>query len=82
MELKLPTIFHVVGWEKLNEPPCSGPCLLTLKFLTTFESFASGRKSYVRFRLFRGEFELDYSQFSKLLDFSFYCLHDSRAMKN
>jgi hypothetical protein len=53
MDLKLPTIFHAVGWEKLFEAPYSGLRLLTLKFLTTFESFARGRKPFVHFCLFR-----------------------------
>jgi hypothetical protein len=80
-DLQLPTVFHVVGWEKFYEAPCLGSCLLTLKFLTTFESFARGRKSYVRFFLFGREFEVDYSRFSELLDFSRSCLLDPSAIK-
>jgi hypothetical protein len=82
MDLELPTIFHTVGWEKLFEAPHSGSRLLTHKFLTTFESFTRGRKSFVSFRLFRREFEIDYSRFSELLDFSSHCLLDPRAIKN
>jgi hypothetical protein len=59
MDLKLPTMFHVVGWEKLFEVPRSGSCLLTLEFLNTFEFFAIGER-----------FKVDYSRFSELLDFS------------
>jgi hypothetical protein len=80
MDLELPTIFHAVGWEKLFEAPCSGTHLLTLEFLTTFKSFARGRKSFVC--LLGNEFEVDYSRFSKLLDFSSLCLLDPRAIKN
>jgi hypothetical protein len=47
MDLKLSTIFHAVGWEKLFEALCSGSHLLTLEFLTTFKSFARGRNSFV-----------------------------------
>jgi hypothetical protein len=82
MDLELPTIFHVVGWEKLFEVPRSGSHLLTIKFLTTFESFARGRKSFISFRLFGRGFEVDYSQFSKLLDFSSSSSLDPRAIKN
>jgi hypothetical protein len=82
MDLKLLTIFHTVGWEKHFEVPRSGSRLLTLKFLTTFESFTRGRKSFVSFCLFRREFNVDYSRFSKLLDFSSSCLLDPRAIKN
>jgi hypothetical protein len=82
MDLELPTIFHTVRWEKLFEAPCSGSHLLTLEFLTTFKSFTKGRKSFVSFRLFGKEFEVDYSQFSELLDFSSSCILDPRAIKN
>jgi hypothetical protein len=82
VDIKLPTIFHLVGWKKLYKAPRSGLCLLTIEFLTTSESFTKGRKSYVHFRLFGREFEFDYSRFSKLLDFSSSSLPESRAMKN
>jgi hypothetical protein len=82
MDLELPIVLHAVEWEKLFEAPHLGSCLLTLKFLTTFESIARGRKSFVSFRLFGRELEVDYSQFSKLLDFSSSCLLDQRAIKN
>jgi hypothetical protein len=36
MDLELPTVFHMVRWEKLFEAPCSGSRHLALKFLTTF----------------------------------------------
>jgi hypothetical protein len=61
MDLELRTIFHAVGWEKLFEAPLSGLHILTLEFLTTFESFTKGRKSFVSFLLFRREFKVDYS---------------------
>jgi hypothetical protein len=70
MDIELPTVLHMVGWEKLYEAPHSSLHLLTLRFLTTFEYFARGRKSYVYFRLFRREFEFDCSRFRELLDFS------------
>jgi hypothetical protein len=81
MNLELPTVFCAVGWEKLIEAPCSCSHLLT-QFLTTFESFARGRKSYVRFRLFGVEFKVDYSRFSDLLDFSSSCLLDHILINN
>jgi hypothetical protein len=81
-DIEHPTIFHVARWEKLYKAPCLGSRLLTLKFLTTFESFARGRKSYVRFHLFEREFKLNYSRFSELLNFSSSCLWEARAMKN
>jgi hypothetical protein len=49
VDLELPTVLHAIIWEKLYEVPHSGSCLLTLEFLTTFEFFARGRKSYVHF---------------------------------
>jgi hypothetical protein len=82
MDLELPTVFHAVGWEKLFEAPHSGLCLLTLKFLSTFESFARGRKSFLSFHLFRREFEVDYSRFSEVLDLSSSYLFDPSAIKN
>jgi hypothetical protein len=82
MDLEFPTVFHVVGWEKLYEVPRSGSHLLALDFLTTFESVARGRKSYVRFRLFGREFKFDYCRFSELLYFSSSCLLDPRVIKN
>jgi hypothetical protein len=82
MNIELPTILHTIEWEKLYEAPCSGSCLLTPKFLTTFESYGRGRKSFVCFHLFGKEFECEYSRFSEFLDFSSSCLSESRAMKN
>jgi hypothetical protein len=82
VDIELPTILYTIGWEKLYEAPHSGSCLLTLEFLTIFESYATSRKSLVCFRLFKQEFKLDYSHFSDLLDFSSSCLPKSRAMKN
>jgi hypothetical protein len=82
MDLDLPTIFNAVGWDKLLEAPHSGSRILNLKLLTTFESFARGRKSFVSFCLFRREFKVDYSRFSELLDFSSSCLLDTRAINN
>jgi hypothetical protein len=61
VDIELPTAFHDVRWEKLYVAPLSGSYLLTLEFLTSFESFARDGKPYVRFRLFGREFELDYS---------------------
>jgi hypothetical protein len=42
MDLEILTILHAVRWEKLFEVPRSVSRLLTLKFLSTFESFARG----------------------------------------
>jgi hypothetical protein len=82
MDFEIPIVFYKVRWEKLFEAPHSGSCLLTLKFLTTFESFTRGRKSFVSFHFFRREIEVNYSRFSELLDFSSSCLLNPRAIKN
>jgi hypothetical protein len=55
---------------------------LISRIFPTFESFARGRKSFVSFCLFGREFEVEYSQFSELLDFSSSCSLDPRAIKN
>jgi hypothetical protein len=82
MDLELPIILHAVRWEKFFVTPHSGSRLLTLEFFTNFESFTRGRKSFVSFRLFRIEFEIDCSRFSEILDFFSSCLLDPRAIKN
>jgi hypothetical protein len=52
LDIELPTILHTIGWGKLYDEPHSGSCLLTLKFLMTFDSFVRHRKSYVCFHFF------------------------------
>jgi hypothetical protein len=79
---KFPTIFHTIGWEKLYDAPCSGSHLLTLEFLTSFNSFTRGRKSYVHFFLFRREFKFEFSRFSELKDFSSSCLLEEKNYEN
>jgi hypothetical protein len=69
MDIEFPTIFHAISWEKLYEASRLGLHLLTLEFLTSFDSFTRGRKSYVCFHLFQREFEFQFSRFSELMDF-------------
>jgi hypothetical protein len=38
LDEELPTIIRTIGWGKLYDEPCLGSCLLTLKFLMTFEN--------------------------------------------
>jgi hypothetical protein len=67
---------------KLYDEPCQGSHLLTLEYLTTFETVEKGRKLFVKFRLFGKSFGCDFSHFSELLDFSKSCLPESSAMRN
>jgi hypothetical protein len=79
---ELPTILWTIGWGKLYDEPRQGSRLLTLEFLTTFETVEKGRKLFVKFRLFRKSFGCDLSHFNELLDFSKSCLLESTAMRN
>jgi hypothetical protein len=82
LDKELPTILRTIGWGKLYDEPHLGSCLLTLKFLITFETFEKNRKSFMKFRLFGKSFGCDFSRFSELLDFSRSCLPESIAMRN
>jgi hypothetical protein len=79
---KLPTILWTIVWGKLYDEPHQGSRLLTLEFLTTFETIEKGRKLFVKFRLFGKSFGCGLSYFSELLDFSKSCLPESNAMRN
>jgi hypothetical protein len=79
---ELPTILQTISWGKLYDEPRQGSCLLTLEFLTTFETVEKGRKLFMMFCLFRKSFGCDLSKFSKLLDFSKSCLPESTTMRN
>jgi hypothetical protein len=82
LDEELPTILQIIGWGKLYDEPHQGLCLLTLEFLTTFETVAKGRKFFVKFHLVKKSFSGDPSRFSELLDFSKSCLPESTAMRN
>jgi hypothetical protein len=79
---KLPTILRTIIWGKLYDEPHQGSCLLTLEFLTTFETVEKGRKLFMKFRLFGKSFGCGLSCFSELLDFSKSCLPELNAMRN
>jgi hypothetical protein len=55
---------------KLYDEPHQGARVLTLEFLTTFETVEKGRKLFVKFHLFEKSFGYDLSHFIELLDFS------------
>jgi hypothetical protein len=78
----LPTILRTIGWGTLYDEHHQGSRLLTLEFLTTFETIEKDRKLFVKFHLFGKSFGCDLSHFSKLLDFSKSCLPESTAMRN
>jgi hypothetical protein len=82
LDEELPTILYTIGWGKLYDEPHQGSRLLTLEFLTIFETVEKGRKLFVKFHLFGKLFGCDLSQFSKLLDFSKSSLLESTAMRN
>jgi hypothetical protein len=82
LDKELPTILRTIGWRKLYDEPHLGSCLLTLEFLMTSETVEKNRKSFVNFHLFGKSFGCDFSRFSKLLDFSKSCLHESSAIRN
>jgi hypothetical protein len=82
LDEEIPTILRTIGWGKLYDKPCQGPRLLTLEFLTTFETVEKGRKLFVKFYLFEKSFGCDLSRFSELLDFSKSCLPESTTMRN
>jgi hypothetical protein len=48
----------------------------------TFDTFEKNRKSFVKFHMFGRSFNCDFTQFSKLLDFSRSCLTESVAMRD
>jgi hypothetical protein len=79
---ELPTILYTIGWGKLYDEPHQGSRLLTLEFLTTFETFEKNSKSFVQFHLFEKSFGCDFSRFSEFLDFSKSSLPESSAMRN
>jgi hypothetical protein len=78
----LPTILQTISWGKLYNKPHQGSPLLSLKFLTTFETVEKGRKLFVKFCLFGKPFGCDFSHLSEFLDFSKSCLPESSAMRN
>jgi hypothetical protein len=82
LDEELPTILWTIGWGKLYDEPLQGSRLLTLEFLTTFETAEKNRKSVVNFHQFRKSFGCDFSHFNELLDFSKSCLPESSAMRN
>jgi hypothetical protein len=82
MDEELPLILWTIGWEKLYDEPCLGLRPLTLEFLMTFDTFEKNRKSFVKFHMFERSFNCDFTQFSKLLDFSRSCLTESVAMRD
>ena len=82
LDEEVPTILQTIGWGKLYDEPHLGSRLLTLEFLTTFETIENVRKLFVKFCLFGKSFGCDLSCFSKLLDFSKSCLPESTAMRN
>jgi hypothetical protein len=82
LDEELPTILQTIGWEKLYDETRQGLRLLTLEFLTTFETVEKGRKLFVKFLLFGKSFGCDLSCFSELLDFSKSYLPESTAMRN
>jgi hypothetical protein len=82
LDEELPTILRTIGWGKPYDEPHQGSRLLTLEFLTTFETVEKGRKLFMKFCLFGKSVGCDFSCFSKLLDFSKSCLPESSAMRN
>jgi hypothetical protein len=82
LDEKLPAILQTIGWGKLSNEPRQGSRLLTLEFLTTFETVEKGIKLFVKFLLFRKSFGCDLSHFSEFLDFSKSCLPESTVMRN
>jgi hypothetical protein len=82
LDEELPTILRTLDWGKLYYKPRHGSCLLTLEFLTTYETVEKGRRLFVKFHLFRKSFVCDFSRFSEFLDFSKSCLPESSAMRN
>jgi hypothetical protein len=82
LDKELPTILRTTGWGKLYDDPRQGLRLLTLEFLTTFETVEKGRMLFVKFCLFRKSFGRDLAHFSELLYFSKSCLLESTAMRN
>jgi hypothetical protein len=82
LDEELPTILRSIGWGKLYDEPRQGSRLLTLEFLTTFETVEKNRKLFVKFCLFRKSFDCDLSCFSELLDFSKSCLLESSDTRN
>jgi hypothetical protein len=42
LDEELSTILRIIGWGKLYDEPRQGSCLLTLEFLTTFETIEKG----------------------------------------
>jgi hypothetical protein len=82
LDEELPTILRTISSGKLYDEPRHGLHLLTLEFLTTFETVEKGRKLFMKFHLFGKSFGCDLSHFSELLDFSKSCLPESSAMRN
>jgi hypothetical protein len=82
LDEELSTILWTIGWGKLYDDRRQGSHLLTLEFLTTFETVEKGRKLFVNYHLFRKSFVYDIFHFSELLDFSKSCLPESNAMRN
>jgi hypothetical protein len=82
LDEELPTILWTIGWGKLYDKPRQGLCLLTIEFLTTFETIEKGRKLFVKFHQFGKSFGCDLSHFSELLDFSKSCLPESTTVTN
>jgi hypothetical protein len=82
LDEELPTILQTIGWGKLYNEPHLGSRLVTIDFLTTFETVEKNRKLFVKFCLFRKSFGCDFSRFSELLDFSKSSLPESSAMRN
>jgi hypothetical protein len=60
LDEELSTILWTIGWGKLYNEPCLGPCLLTLEFLMTYETVEKNRKSFVKFGMFRKSFGCDF----------------------
>jgi hypothetical protein len=82
LDEELSTILRTIDWGKLYDEPRQGSRLLTLQFLTIFETVEKGKKLFMKFRLFGKSFGCDFSCFSELLDFSKSCLPESSAMRN
>jgi hypothetical protein len=55
---EVPTILQTIGWGKLYDEPRLGSRLLTLEFLTTFETIERNKNSFMEFRLFRKSFDV------------------------
>jgi hypothetical protein len=82
LDIKLPTIIRSIGWGKLYDEPRSGSCILTLKFLMTFEIYEHDGNLWVHFLLFGETNQVGFPHFSELLDFTRNCLPKSQAMRN